>query len=390
MAQRKKEQGFEDVSSYSSSKEYKSRKKNRRGRLALQCVAAVVCVLLILLGSGMIYISTDIIAELTTTTITKDPVALGFHEDAVVDTSIKNIALFGLDNRSSAFSGQSDVVMILTVDNRHGSIKMTSVLRDSLVHIEGSGYDENNKINAAYAYGGAELAVRTLNQNFGLRIEDYVTINFVNMASIVDAVGGVDLEVTAAEVEEINTNLHNLTWEVEEKKAQDMANGVYDGRSYPNIVESDYMSATDDVATYHLNGNQAVSYGRIRNIGSDFARVERQQKVLSALIAQVKALSVTSYPNMIKKLMPYCETNLELDDILGMAPILTKDFDIQSISIPDIDYETDLRDVAYDLVYDLSGAAKRMSAFMFEEGSPYWEEFNGGAPSDGGEAGGDE
>ena len=69
MAQRKKEQGFEDVSSYSSSKEYKSRKKNRRGRLALQCVAAVVCVLLILLGSGMIYISTDIIAELIVSVI---------------------------------------------------------------------------------------------------------------------------------------------------------------------------------------------------------------------------------------------------------------------------------------------------------------------------------
>lgn len=379
MARKKKEQGFEDVSSYSSSKEYKKRKKNRRGRLALQCVAAVVCVLLILLGSGMIYISTDIIAELTTSTITKDPVALGFHEEAVVDTSIKNIALFGLDNRSSAFSGQSDVVMVLTVDNRHGSVKMTSILRDSLVHIEGNGYDENNKINAAYAYGGAELAIRTLNQNFGLRIEDYVTINFVNMAAVIDACGGVILEVTADEIDEINQNFQNLIWEVEQKKSQDMAAGVYDERTYPNILDSDYMHATADVAEYQLNGNQAVSYGRIRNIGSDFARVERQQKVLAALITQIKRLNVTDYPNMVKQLMPYCETSLELDDVISMLPILTTNFEIESISVPDIEYETDLRDVAYDLVYDLSGAAKRMSAFMFEEGSPYWAEFNGGA-----------
>lgn len=378
MARKKKGQDFEDVSSYSSSKEYKKRKKNRRGRLVLQCIAAVVCVLLILLGSGMIYISTDVISELTTSTITKDPVALGFHEEAVVDTSITNIALFGLDNRSSAFSGQSDVVMVLTIDNRHGAVKMTSILRDSLVHIEGNGYDENNKINAAYAYGGAELAIRTLNQNFGLRIEDYVTINFVNMAAIVDAFGGVELEVTADEVEEINTNLHNLTWEVEQKKGQDMAAGVYDERTYPNILDSDYMYATDDVAVYQLNGNQAVSYGRIRNIGSDFARVERQQKVLAALIRKLKTFSVTDYPNMVRKLMPYCETSMELDDVIEMLPILTTSFEIESISVPDIDYETDLRDVAYDLVYDLSGAAKRMSAFMFEEASPYWAEFNGG------------
>ena len=381
-AKREREQGFEDVSSYSPV-EKKKRQKGHRGRTVLQCIAAFLCVVMILFGAALIYISTDLIAELTTNTITKDPAKLGIREDAVVDDSIKNIALFGLDSRSSDFRGQSDVTMILTVDNRHGAIKMTSILRDSLVNIEGENFsgehvDWNSKINAAYAVGGPELAIRTLNQNYGLRIEDYVT---VNMAAIVDAFGGVEMEVTAEEIEEINLNLRNLYWEVEQQKQQDIAVGTYDELNYPIILDSDYMSATGDVATYLLNGNQAVSYGRIRNIGSDFGRVERQQKVLTGLVQRVKQLSITDYPSLIKNLMPYCETNLDLNDIMSMVPILATDMDMESISIPDPDFETDLQDINYDLVYDLTQASKRMSAFIFEEGSPYWEEYQGATPA---------
>ena len=269
--------------------------------------------------------------------------------------------------------------MILTVDNKHNTVKMTSVLRDSLVNIEGDGYggayyNENNKMNAAYAYGGPELAIRTLNQNFGLRIEDYVTINFVNMAAIVDAFGGVEMEVTYDEVEEINLNLSNLIWEVEDKRNEDYANGI-EGVNYPQVLDSDFMYATGDVDTYLLNGNQAVSYGRIRNIGSDFGRVERQQKVLTALIGRVKMFSITEYPNLVKKLAPYVDTSLSIEDIIGMLPILATDLKVERISVPDYEAETDLQDIKYDLVYDLENAAKRMSAFMFEEVSPYWDEY---------------
>ena len=190
-----KDQAFEDMSSYSSSKEYKKRRKNRRGRTVAKSLFGVLCVLMILLGTGSMYISTELIGDLTTTTITKDKDALGIQESAILDNSIKNIALFGLDSRTSEFKGQSDVIMILTVDNRHHSIKMTSIMRDTRVPIEGQGFEQyidgwDTRINAAYAYGGPELAIRTLNQHFGLDIEDYVTINFVNMAAIVDAFGG--------------------------------------------------------------------------------------------------------------------------------------------------------------------------------------------------------
>ena len=403
-----KDQAFEDMSSYSSSKEYKKRRKNRRGRKVAKSLFGVLCVLMILLGTGSMYISTELIGDLTTTTITKDKDALGIQESAILDNSIKNIALFGLDSRTSEFKGQSDVIMILTVDNRHHSIKMTSIMRDTRVPIEGQGFEQyidgwDTKINAAYAYGGPELAIRTLNQHFGLDIEDYVTINFVNMAAIVDAFGGVELEVTGEEMAQVNLNLTNLTLEVQVQQERDLAAGMYNDLYYPEITKEDYFkdaygspdfnSTSFQGGKYLLNGNQAVAYGRIRNLGSDYVRVARQQKVFAALVQRLKNISFTEYPGLIKQMMPYCETNLSLDDIIGMAPILTSSFDVQSITVPDVEYETDLYDgpveeggeQVYYLIYDVTNAAQRVSAFIYEEGSPYWDEYGSTADSEVGE-----
>ena len=403
-----KDQAFEDMSSYSSSKEYKKRRKNRRGRTVAKSLFGVLCVLMILLGTGSMYISTELIGDLTTTTITKDKDALGIQESAILDNSIKNIALFGLDSRTSEFKGQSDVIMILTVDNRHHSIKMTSIMRDTRVPIEGQGFEQyidgwDTKINAAYAYGGPELAIRTLNQHFGLDIEDYVTINFVNMAAIVDAFGGVELEVTGEEMAQVNLNLTNLTLEVQVQQERDLAAGMYNDLYYPEITKEDYFkdaygspdfnSTSFQGGKYLLNGNQAVAYGRIRNLGSDYVRVARQQKVFAALVQRLKNISFTEYPGLIKQMMPYCETNLSLDDIIGMAPILTSSFDVQSITVPDVEYETDLYDgpveeggeQVYYLIYDVTNVAQRVSAFIYEEGSPYWDEYGSTADSEVGE-----
>ena len=135
---REENQKFEDLSSYSSSKEYKKRKKNRRGRTVLRGFAVALCLLFILFGSGLVYVSTDLLDGLTTTSIPKDNETLGIDpENIVMDDSIKNIALFGVDSRNDDFTGLSDVIMILTVDNKHGKLKMTSILRDSQVLIDG-------------------------------------------------------------------------------------------------------------------------------------------------------------------------------------------------------------------------------------------------------------
>ncbi len=90
---------------------------------------------------------------------------------------------------------------------------------------------------------------------------------------------------------------------------------------------------------------------------------------------RAKPPQTTEYPNLVKKLAPYVETSLSIDDIISMLPILATDLKVERISVPDYEAETDLQDIKYDLVYDLENAAKRMSAFMFEEVSPYWEEY---------------
>lgn len=389
-------QGFEDVSSYSSSKEYKKRKKNRRGRAVLRGIAVFFCLVFILCGSGLVYVSTNLLANLTTTSIAKDNDSLGIDtENIVMDSSIKNIALFGVDSRNGDFTGLSDVIMILSVDGVHGKLKLTSILRDSELSINGETLNGDYvnytaKINNAYRLGGPELAIRTLNRNFGLDIREYVTVNFANMAAIVDAFGGVDMELTAEEVGAINDNLWALSQEVEDQKETDMANGTYEEQTYSEIKSTDYFPDVNgeiniaygeyEGGTYHLNGNQAVAYGRIRYVDSDWGRVERQQKVFSALVGKVTELSWSDYPSLIQQMMPYCETNLDLTDVMGLAPILLTDFTISSISVPNADYETDLfsdydSSDAYRMIYDPTGAAQRISAFIYEESSPYWEQY---------------
>lgn len=387
------EQEFEDLSSYSSADNHNRKRKSKKGNLAVLIVLAVVSVLLIAAGALMIYISTNLVQDLSTTTITKDPEELGISAAAIMDDSVTNIALFGVDARNDDFSGQSDVIMILTVDNKHSKLKLTSILRDTRVPIEGEtldgGYiDESARINAAYDEGGPELAIRTLNRNFGLNIKNYVTVNFAHMAAIVDAFGGVDVDLTSEEVLALDRNLWNLSQEVLRQAEADREKG--EERKYPLVENEDYIR---DIAggldleygayqegRYHLNGNQAVAYGRIRDVGDDYARVDRQQEVFTLLIGRLLDMGVTDYPSLIQSMMPHCETSMQLSDVVSLTPILFNSFTVETIKVPDLPHETDLydgqaEDGAYYLEYDISEAAKRISSFIYEEASPYWEEY---------------
>ncbi len=388
-----KKREFEELSSYSSSKEYRKHRRRGRVRKVILAVGVAIFLLLGIVGAVLIHISTTYVSKLSTTSITKDPEALGINTMAgtlVQDDSIKNIALFGLDSRTDVFEGLSDVTMILTVDNRHDKVKLTSIMRDSEVHIEGQSYsgyvDWYSKINASYMLGGPQLAIRTLNQNFGLDITDYVTLNFAKLAALIDAFGGVDLEVTGEEVVQINQNLFDLMREVEEQTELDEENGDNSVHEYADIDWGDFVYRDDGEISfydniyadgvYHLTGDQAVAYGRIRRIGDDFERVQRQQKVLRKMMEKIADISVVEYPNILRQLMPLCETSLELDDVLGMAPIVTVGFTVETISVPDYQYELDLHDSAtYNLVYDVEQASHRINCFIYEDISPYWDEY---------------
>lgn len=355
---------FEDISSYSSPKrrredqraleqQRRSGRSSRKKMGAGKKVAIGLLVVLILVGAGFFYVFGYLLNGLTMTSITKDPEALGIQDGVLTDSSIKNIALFGLDAREDENVGRSDALMILTVDNKHDKLKLTSILRDSEVQIDGYGSD---KITHAYAYGGPELAIKTLNQNFNLDIQDYVTVNFIEMAKIVDAFGGVDLTITEDEMTEINNNLSMLYLESSDAEIQD----------------SDYLHESGEV---HLNGNQAVAYARIRHLDSDNVRASRQQEVLMALVQSLKGKSKLEYPGLIRKVMPMCETSLDFGDTMGMAPIMFTNFEMETLSIPGEEEQAygDYNDAgAWVYRYDIQAAAQHISRFIYEEASPYY------------------
>ncbi|MCH5352493.1 MAG: LCP family protein [Acutalibacter sp.] len=387
---------FEDVSSYSSQKRKKEdlkeleRQKKKKGHKALK-VTLIVLAVLILIGAGAVwYLFGYVLKDLTVAPITKNKEELGINSEVgevYHDTSIKNIALFGLDAREAGEQARSDVIMILTVDNKHGKIKMTSILRDTDVSMkmtdsDGYTYYTDDKITHAHFWGGVELAVETLNRNFSLNIEDYVTVDFSQMAAIVDAVGGVDIELTGGEAREVNKNLYVLNREIQERKDYEQWNDDYDEDDYAKIIYTDYLEnaygGTDfayadfDDGVYHLSGNAAVAYGRIRNIGNDDARTVRHQTVLKALIEKVRGKSKLEYPEIIRKLMPMCTTSLDFTDIMGMIPIMFTDFTIDTISVPDQEEESprggnSALTGGWVYLYDLEEAAKRIHRFIFEE-----------------------
>lgn len=391
-------QEFEDVESYSSSGRKRAdqrelkRQRKKKGSTAKKVVIITLVIFALLVAAGFYYVFGYLLKDLTVTPITKNKQQLGIVEEEVqMDDSIKNIALFGTDSRSNDNSNsRADITMILTVDNKHKKIKMTSILRDSNVSIpledsNGDLYYTPDKITHAYHYGGPEAGIAALNRNFYLNIEDFVTVNFTDMAKIVDAFGGVDIQLSGAEVQQLNQNLWDLSQEILDQKEIDQSNGITD-QEYaviqntdiiPNIYGNRSLYSADyeyEERVYHLNGNQAVAYARIRHLeGGDDVRAERQQTVLKALISQARGRSKLEYPEMIRQLMPLTETSLTFDDIVAMIPIMLTDFTVETMTIPG---EEENAYGKYNITdgwsrwvycYDLESAARRINQFIYED-----------------------
>lgn len=272
-------------------------KRNNKNKKKSLGKKILIWLLLIFLGLGVVgggYLI-GVLSKMKNTEIDKDN--LGIVEDEFDKyknaNKITNIALFGIDSIDGQ-SGRSDSIMVATVDPVHKKLKITSIMRDSYVYIEGYGQD---KINHAYAYGGAELAIRTINENFGLNIENYVTVDFSSLPTIIDLLGGVDIEITNAELEYINGYINSL-------------NSI-EGTSSANIYSS---------GVQHLDGIQALAYSRIRyTAGGDYERTQRHRTVLNALFNKILSSPMTSYPSLLNKLLPYVETSLTTTDVLSLA-----------------------------------------------------------------------
>ena len=295
----------EDKHAVMSRDKKKNGKKKSRGKKVL----TVLAVLLVLFGAVWYLAIGSIYGKMRYSrveTLAGEPL----KENGVV-----NILLIGSDSRTEGDDGRSDAMILLSVSSKTRTIHMTSLLRDMYVDIPGR---DGNRLNAAYSFGGPELLLETVKQNLGIEVNRYAVVNFQAFANLVDAVNGVDLELTNEEVKWVNAYLNEYN----------------ELRGMP--METDYLD-TSLSGMIHLNGAQSLAYSRrLRLMDTDMQRTERQRKVLSAVMKKLPAALVTNPNGLINGLFPNLTTNLTQTECLRLSlmggKLLT--YDIVQESIP--------------------------------------------------------
>lgn len=264
------------------------------------------------------------------------------------DENITNIALFGLDTREGDTQSHSDCVMIVTVDNTRGKIKLISLMRDSLVPIDGHG---SQKLNAAYFEGGPSLAIRTLNENFGTDISDYIAVDFEQLVTIIDALEGVTVNVKDNELTELNRVIRDY--------------GIEQGKTFEPVAAAGEQK---------LDGVQALCYSRIRKggTGDDWGRVERQSVVLSALFDEVQNLNASKLLGLMQKLMPNVTTSLSVSKIAPLIVGAVKNGmpELTHTRLP-LDGEWEYAGSSGEyILFDLDVAADHIQKFIYDDVFP--------------------
>ena len=354
---------FDDISSDSSKKGKPKKKGGFKNwwkklkawqKVSLTTMTSLLLVMCIIVG----YFVVMFVRYNEDTDFTKNPKDLGVS--GVIDKNIVNVALFGIDTRDlTSFKGLSDSIMILSINKETKKIKVVSVMRDSLVPIENNGKTTYGKINSAYSKGGPELAVKTLNQIFGLDISEYATVNFYGMADIIDAVGGIEATITPEEISSAG-GINACT-------AEQCA--------YMGLKAKDYR--IEKPGLQQLNGVQAVAYARIRKAVSvfgtnnDFGRTDRQRYVMEQLFSKATLLSKARYVSLANALIPCSQSSLSVDQILSLATgVLLKSPTFEQSRIPLEDYLMPSKSVpgAGSCVYfDLDYAKDVLHAFIYED-----------------------
>ncbi|MCQ4023181.1 MULTISPECIES: LCP family protein [unclassified Ruminococcus] len=283
---------------------------------AKKIIALVGCLAAAVVGVGLIYLynvlssvnykyventSTDNASNVTSSGSMNTNLA---SNELLNDPQILNIMLFGEDHPYSGDEhGRSDTMIMLSIDNRHKKLKMTSFLRDLYVVIPGHGQD---KLNAAYTLGGPSLSIQTIETNFGIKIDRYAVVDFNAFKDIIDILGGVDIELTSEEIAYIN-------WQ-----------------SYLNGQTEERHELPEVAGVTHLNGRQALWYARDRGYedeehpevvipGNDFERTSRQRKLLETILDEFREADLGQIVQIVSKIGPMITTNLKKDEITALV-----------------------------------------------------------------------
>lgn len=302
-------------------------------------IIAIVIVLSLIVGSiltGYFYVRSRIYSSL-------DPNEITLDADFKEVPGITNILLIGTDARDLNENARADSIIIATIDNNNKKLKLSSIMRDTLVDIPGYG---EQKINAALSLGGPELLIKTIKENFNFSLDKYVMVNFWGFEDIVDSIGGIEIDVKDYEIPEVNKYIG----EVRDVKS-------------PQLTEPGMQK---------LDGQQALAYARIRKVGNgSYERTERQRLVLDTIAEKMMNVSVARYPAILFDLLPSVKTNIEPFNLLNYAYTITTfgDLTFEQLQIPanDLSWGGLYTNKGWVLLIDKEQNGKVLNDFIYND-----------------------
>ena len=289
-----------------------NKKCKNKYKQILIAVFSVIIICVVVLGAGYMYIRANIYKKTEPLTSEHLQAPVKTKEETIGYTEVEgitNVLLVGVDGIDFDEKYQrSDSMIIATLDSNKEKVKLTSLYRDTLVYIPGYGEE---KMNLAFSLGGPELVMETIKYNFDVNIEKYIMINFAGFESIIDQIGGVEIDVKEYQLHELNKYIGQATG----------------GGDCP----------VEKAGLQILNGKQALSYARIRKGGGDdYERTERQREVLFKVAEKLQKTDVIKYFSIANKMLDYLRTNIEIMDGLNMAYTISKfsNLETEQLSIP--------------------------------------------------------
>ena len=269
----------------------------------LGIILLIMIILIVLAGIGGYAYIRNKLGKIQYDEISQDATELGISEQAQEKTSpmqkFRNIALLGVDSQTDDYDTgyRTDCIIIASINEENGDVQLFSIYRDTYVQMEEKGKTKFDKINHAY-YGGVQNTLKTINTNLDLNITEYALADFGAVKDLVDAVGGIEINITQDELKYINNYIGNV-----------------------NEVTNSSAKRITKTGNQKLNGVQAVAYCRIRYTeGWDYKRTERMRTVLQKVVAKAKSMSVSEINNLLDEMLPKVKTNIKANEIMSLIP----------------------------------------------------------------------
>lgn len=292
--------------------EYKIKKKNKGLKIFLRVLIVIIVIILGIAIAGYSFIHNKL-SKMKTEYI--DKTAIGISEEAKDSLKgYRNIALLGIDSRADDYGtgNRSDCIIIASINEKTKEVKLLSVYRDTYVYVTENGNKKLDKITHAYSYGGAQNTLKSLNEALDLNITEYVTVNFDAVIAAVNALNGVEIDITSEELKYINDYI--------------------DATSQSSGIKSSHLSKA---GRQTVDGVQAVAYSRIRyTAGGDYKRTERMRTVVTAMAKKAKTLSIGQLNKLADEILPRVSKNIENNDIIALIPSALSFDIIESLGWP--------------------------------------------------------